>query len=262
VHGAHAVVRRAGNLPPGNRRILTGVSTPTAPDDHLLLRLEGVSTTFDDPRRGRPVLEDVELVVEAGELVAVIGPSGSGKTTLLAVAAGLERRVRGRVELLGRDLARVSDRELSRLRRRELGLVFQDYHLVDDASLVDNVALAASFAPPGEGPQAAGRARALAVLEQVGLADAAELTPRRLSGGQRQRTALARGLFVSPRLLLADEPTGNLDDATGTVVVELLAEIHAESGTTIVVVTHDERLAAIATRTLRMAAGRLAENHQ
>ena len=206
------------------------------------------------------MLEEVDLEVRAGELVAVVGPSGSGKTTLLAVASGLERRVCGRVELLGHDLARTTDRRLSELRRRELGLAFQDYHLLEDATVADNVTLAASFAPRREWSTAAARARALAVLERVGLADAADLRPRLLSGGQRQRTALARGLFSRPRLLLADEPTGNLDERTGAAVAELLAEIHADGGTTMVIVTHEERLAAIATRTLWMADGRLLEN--
>jgi putative ABC transport system ATP-binding protein len=196
-------------------------------------------------------LDAVELDVAAGETVAVMGPSGCGKSTLLHLLGGLERPSGGEVWLDGRRIDRLSEKALARLRRHAIGFVFQAFHLMDELTALENVELPALLA--GHSPRAA-RRRAADLLEQVGLADRADHLPSALSGGQRQRVAIARALSNEPQVVLADEPTGNLDSAATVDVLRLLDGLRA-AGQTLLVVTHDARIAATADRLITMRDG-------
>ncbi len=196
-------------------------------------------------------VDDVDLDVPAGQVLAVTGPSGCGKSTLLHMLGGLERPTGGEVRLDGRRIDALSERGLARLRRRAVGFVFQAFHLVEELSAAENVELPALLA--GRSPRAA-RRRAAQLLERVGLADRARHQPWELSGGQRQRVAIARALANEPLVLLADEPTGNLDSAATRDVLRLFDGLRA-AGQTLVLVTHDERVAATADRLVSMRDG-------
>lgn len=200
-------------------------------------------------------VDDVTLDVARGESVAIVGASGCGKSTLLYLLGGLERPSGGSVRLAGGSLERMPEARLARLRRTALGFVFQAFHLVDELTALENVELPALLA--GASPRAA-RRRAQELLEQVGLEDRAAHMPSALSGGQRQRVAIARALANEPLLLLADEPTGNLDSAATTEVLRLFEQLHAD-GQTLVVVTHDSRVAATADRLITMRDGALVD---
>jgi putative ABC transport system ATP-binding protein len=200
-------------------------------------------------------LDGVEVEVPVGETLAVMGPSGCGKSTLLHVLGGLERPSAGEVWLDGRRVDGLSEKSLARLRRRAIGFVFQAFHLMDELTAVENVELPALLA--GRSPGAA-RQRATELLERVGLTDRAEYLPSALSGGQRQRVAIARALSNEPLVVLADEPTGNLDSASTLDVLRLLDGLRA-AGQTLVIVTHDERVAATADRLISMRDGAFVE---
>jgi putative ABC transport system ATP-binding protein len=215
-----------------------------------LYELRGVSKFF---RRGPSTvraLDGADLVIETGQFVALEGPSGSGKTTLLQLLGALDRPSSGEVLFEGRDLARLPDHELAALRLRSFGFVFQQFNLIPTLSAVENVE--AKLAPTG-----GTRERALELLGEVGLSDRADHLPQQLSGGEQQRVAIARALSVEPRVVLADEPTGNLDSATGREIIDLLEKLAAEHGSTIVVATHDATLAARTPRRLAMRDGHL-----
>ena len=198
------------------------------------------------------VLRDVDLVAEEGRSLAIVGPSGSGKTSLLMVIAGLERATSGKVRVAGHDLSSLSEDELALMRGAEIGIVFQSFHLVPTMTALENVALPLEFA---------GAANAFAtareLLHEVGLDHRVDHFPAQLSGGEQQRVAIARALSRRPKLILADEPTGNLDRKTGGQVVDLLFGLQRRREATLVLVTHDERLAGSCDRTIRMADGRV-----
>jgi len=196
-------------------------------------------------------VDDVSIDVARGESVAIVGPSGCGKSTLLYLLGGLERPTAGVVRVADQQLERAPESQLARLRRHALGFVFQAFHLVDELTALENVELPALLA--GVSPRAA-RHRAHELLEQVGLSDRADHLPSELSGGQRQRVAIARALANEPAIVLADEPTGNLDSAATTDVLRLFDQLHA-NGQTLVIVTHDERIAATADRLISMRDG-------
>jgi ABC-type lipoprotein export system ATPase subunit len=200
-------------------------------------------------------VDGVDLDVVAGETVAVMGPSGCGKSTLLHLLGGLDRPSAGEVSLNGRRIDDIGEKALARMRRTDVGFVFQAFHLMEELTAVENVELAALLA--GRSPRAA-RRRAEELLEQVGLTDRASFLPSALSGGQRQRVAIARALSNEPLLVLADEPTGNLDSAATLDVLQLFDSLH-ESGQTLVVVTDDARIAATADRMISMRDGALVD---
>jgi len=202
---------------------------------------------------GVEVLAGIDLTIRAGEFVALQGTSGSGKSTLLHLMGLLDSPTSGTYRLLGRDVSGLSDEELSALRGTSLGFVFQSFYLVPYATALENVLLPGLYT---ELPQAQLRARALSLLGQVGLGDRVDFKPANLSGGQQQRVAMARALLNRPRLILADEPTGQLDSATSAEIMRLFAEVNA-TGTSIVLVTHDEGVAAKAGRIIKIADGRL-----
>ena len=217
-------------------------------------RSVNVSKTFkrgSDPVRA---VDGVSFTIDAGEFVALEGPSGSGKTTLLQLLGALDRPAGGRVVFEGRDLGALPDRELAELRLRSFGFVFQQFNLIPTLTALQNVE-ASSLRPA----PATRRPRALELLGEVGLAERASHLPGQLSGGEQQRVAIARALVVEPRVILADEPTGNLDSKTGADVIDLLAGLAAQHGATVIVATHDASLAARAPRRLAMRDGRLVD---
>ena len=205
-----------------------------------MLKATGVSKAYDTPRGPLPVLDEVDVALAAGESLCVIGPSGSGKSTLLYILGTLERPTRGEVRLDGKDVHALPEAELAAFRNREVGFVFQDHFLLPQLSVLENV-LAPTLVAAAKDDYA-GRARTL--LERVGLGDRLAHRPAELSGGERQRTALARALVMRPRVLLCDEPTGNLDADSARVVADLILELHRAEPSVLVLVTHSAELAA------------------
>ena len=201
------------------------------------------------------VLDGLSLDVADGDFVAVVGPSGSGKSTLLHLLGGLDVHYQGDVEVAGVKLSGLKDKELARFRNQHVGFVFQSFHLIPNLSAVENVLMPSHF---GARARPRRRERAESLLDRVGLLAKKDRAPVRLSGGERQRVAIARALFTGPRLLLCDEPTGNLDAATGAGVISLFQELHRE-GLTLLAVTHEERMSSAARRVLRLKEGRLVE---
>jgi putative ABC transport system ATP-binding protein len=224
------------------------------PAKPALIKLTALTKHYGDGPARRAALDRITLAVEPGEMVAVVGPSGSGKSTLLGIVGGLDRAFDGGAEIFGKDLRKLSDRDLSRLRGERIGFVFQAFHLLMHLSVLDNVLAPALFTPGHADLQP----RAMELLERLGLKGREHDTPAQLSGGQRQRVAIARALLRKPELLLCDEPTGNLDVETGARTIDLFRELFAEGGLTVVAVTHEERLAQVATRTVHIRDGRLA----
>ncbi len=219
-----------------------------------MIELRDVTRTYKMGAEEIHALDHVDLTIADGEFVAVVGPSGSGKSTLLHVIGGLDTPTGGQVLVDGQDLSQAGDRELARFRNRRIGFVFQTFNLQPTYTALENVALPLVFArvPPKERRQ-----RAQAALEAVGLTDRLRHRPGQLSGGERQRVAIARALIADPAYLLADEPTGNLDSATSREIVGLLDRLHRERGLTVVLVTHDAEMAALAGRQIALRDGRI-----
>jgi putative ABC transport system ATP-binding protein len=228
-------------------------ATTTTPARMLVA--QDLTKEFDSGTHRLTVLRDVSFSVPQGEFVAIVGPSGSGKTTLLGLLAGLDTPTRGRVILDGSDLTALSEDDRARLRGEKVGFVFQTFQLIPTLTAVENVQVPLELR--GE-PGATVRAREL--LERVGLSDRLDHFPTQLSGGEQQRVAIARAFSNRPRILFADEPTGNLDGSTGARIVELLEELNRESGSTVILVTHDLTLAEHAGRLIRLADGVVVED--
>jgi putative ABC transport system ATP-binding protein len=219
-----------------------------------VVQLSAVTRRFD---ADRPALDAVTLSVESGEAVAVLGPSGSGKSTLLSLVAGLDRPTTGTVTVAGRRIDALSEAQLARFRRAQVGLVFQFFHLLDELTVLDNIIVAARLAGM---TRRTALAKTGELLDRLGIGALARAYPARLSGGERQRVAVARALINRPALLLADEPTGALDTVAGEDVQELLLELHRD-GQTSIMVTHDQALAQrCATRIVRLVDGRVTED--
>jgi putative ABC transport system ATP-binding protein len=216
------------------------------------ISLSGVNLSLGRDAARVHILKDIDLHIGRGEAIGLVGPSGSGKTTLLMVLAGLERADTGSITVAGADLQKLDEDALARFRGRNVGIVFQSFHLIPTMTALENVAVPLELA--GE-PDAQSRARA--ELGKVGLAERLHHYPAQLSGGEQQRVALARALAPNPAILVADEPTGNLDEATGKQVIELLFAGHVERGTTLILVTHDNALAQRCDRIVRLRSGRI-----
>lgn len=218
-----------------------------------LIELTDVSKTYRMGEVSVFALQEVSLVIDRGEFVAIVGPSGSGKTTLLDILGALSRPTSGRYRLGGREVADLSEAEMAALRNQKIGFIFQTFHLLPRHSALANVELPLFYARVAKSDRAE---RARNSLAQVGLLDRVDHRPNQLSGGQQQRVAIARALVMRPALILADEPTGNLDSTAGKEVLDLLIGLH-DSGHTIVLVTHDRELAASAERTIVLKDGRV-----
>jgi len=219
---------------------------PLVVADKLTLSLSGAAGRVD-------ILRGIDLSVAAGESLGIVGPSGSGKSTLLMILAGLERPSSGRVAVAGQDFAALDEDGLARLRRDHIGIVFQAFHLIPTMTALENVAVPLELAGRADAFDAAA-----AALDTVGLGARHGHYPGQMSGGEQQRVALARAIVARPRLLLADEPTGNLDGATGRGIIELMFDLNTRLGTTLILVTHDDGLAARCQRTIRVEDGRIA----
>jgi putative ABC transport system ATP-binding protein len=217
-----------------------------------VLQAENLCKQVSSPEGSLTIVDQVSLDILAGESVAVTGPSGAGKSTLLALLAGLDVPTHGRVLLEGHDLTQLDEDGRARLRAQRVGFVFQAFHLIPALTALENVMLPLELAGRGDARRAASE-----TLQRVGLKERTGHYPRQLSGGEQQRVALARAFVTQPAVLFADEPTGNLDTATGTRVGELLFELNANAHTTLVLVTHDRELAARCARLVKMEAGRV-----
>jgi putative ABC transport system ATP-binding protein len=231
-------------------------TSPSRPQDSLV-SLRGVTKRYDTPAGGVDALSDVSLEIARGELVAIVGRSGSGKTTLAHLITGIDRASRGETIVRGTALASLSESELARFRGREVGVVFQFFQLIPTLTILENVMLPMELASR---PSArAQRERAVRLLARVGIEEQGAKLPHALSGGQQQRAAIARALANDPALLVADEPTGNLDSATSAAVWRMFAELN-EEGKTVVVVTHDRETARLVPRVVELADGRVASD--
>jgi putative ABC transport system ATP-binding protein len=219
-----------------------------------MYKLTGITKNYRKGRGTVQALRGMDLEIGDGQWLAIQGPTGHGKTTLLQLLGGLDRPSAGTIELAGQDLAALSERQLTRVRARSIGFIFQTFNLIPTLSAQENVEVA--LVPLGVRPVGR-RARAAAALASVGLADRVRHLPSELSGGQQQRVAIARALVKAPKVLLADEPTGNLDEGTRDEIIDLLAKLWHERGLTLVIVTHDSTVAARAQRTGIMRDGRL-----
>jgi len=223
--------------------------------ESAMIKLDGVHVALASDAGLVHILKGIDLEVASGESVAVAGPSGSGKSTLLMVIAGLEAASEGRVSVAGHDLGRLGEDALALFRREHIGIVFQSFHLIPTMTALDNVAVPLELA----GVDGAAR-RARDELASVGLAERITHYPGQLSGGEQQRVALARALAPHPGVVLADEPTGNLDAGTGAEVIDIMFRLQRERGTTLILVTHDSALARRTNRTVRVADGRIGED--
>jgi putative ABC transport system ATP-binding protein len=233
--------------------IVTPPAAPVAVAADALVRIRGLILTVPAAAGPVNILRGVDLDIAAGAAVGIVGPSGSGKTSLLMVLAGLERATAGSVRVAGHDLTTLDEDALARLRRDRIGIVFQAFHLIPTMTALENVAVPLELAGAGDA-----MGRAAAALAAVGLGHRLAHLPGQLSGGEQQRVALARALAPRPALLLADEPTGNLDRATGAAVMDLLFGLREQAGATLVLITHDPALAARCGQIVTLADGRVA----
>jgi len=223
--------------------------------DKPFIRVQGLRKTYNMGRVAVHALNGLSLEIPANSFLVVMGPSGSGKSTLLHLLGGLDRPSEGHIEVDGNSLETMDENELAIFRRREIGFIFQSFNLISSMSAMENVLFPLRFA---HYPRRQRRQRSLEVLRRVGLEDRALHRPTELSGGQQQRVAIARSLINDPRLILADEPTGNLDSASGASVMQLLSELH-QSGRTVIVVTHDVRMTQVATHTVQLLDGQIVD---
>ena len=216
-----------------------------------LIRVRGLTKSIDTGTHRVDILKGIDLDIPRSQFAAIMGPSGSGKSTLLGLLAGLDSPTKGEIQLDGEDITSLSEDQMALLRGRKIGFVFQSYHLIPTLTAEENVLLPMELAGNGQG----GRGRARELLERVGLSGRRAHYPVQLSGGEQQRVALARAFALHPPILLADEPTGNLDSATGRVVLDLMLSMNREQGATLVLVTHEETIAGCADRRIILRDG-------
>ncbi|MGA0611458.1 ABC transporter ATP-binding protein [Caldimonas sp. KR1-144] len=226
-------------------------------NDEVLIRIRGLDKSYRRGDQTIPVLQGLDLDVQSGEFIALMGPSGSGKSTLLNLIAGIDKPTQGTIEIAGVDIAQLSEGELADWRAANIGFIFQFYNLMPVLSALENVELPLLLAGLSASQR---RAQAAAVLDMVGMSDRLDHYPNELSGGQQQRVAIARALVTDPTLIVADEPTGDLDRATGEEVLALMDALHRELGKTIVMVTHDPKAAARAQRLVHLEKGVLVDD--
>ena len=254
LEAAIAALRAAAGT--GTPATTAPIPTPRRParprSGRALIDVTDLRKTSTVGRQKIPALDGVSLTIDEGEFVALVGASGSGKSTLLQLIGGLDKPSAGRIVVDGADIGRMRDAKLSTFRNSTIGFVFQFFYLQPFLQLVTNTEVPGMFAGTKRGPR---REHALSLIDEVGLTERAKHRPREMSGGQMQRAAIARALLNRPKLLLADEPTGNLDSVTGATIMDLFEQIRDESGTTVVMVTHDEEMAARADRTIRLRDG-------
>jgi len=225
-----------------------------------MIRLRGVRKSYTTNKVVNEVLKGVDLDIETGEFVAIVGRSGSGKTTLLNIVGALDSAYEGSVAVGGKELRSLSDVQISQYRNQNIGFIFQSFHLLEHMTCVENVALPALFARGSDAmDRAAALTRAEAVMAEVGLSDKCDALPNTLSGGQKQRVAIARALFNKPKLMICDEPTGNLDVTTARAILELFRVLNEEQGITLVIVTHDRLISSACKRVVNIAGGRIVE---
>ena len=217
-----------------------------------MIKLHAVSMILTAASRSVRILDDISLLIPAKQTVAIVGPSGSGKSTLLGLMAGLDRPTAGSIELNGTEITTLSENSMARFRRETIGYIFQSFHLIPTLTAVENVAIPLELSGERHASE-----RASEILSAVGLSDRMGHYPIQLSGGEQQRVAVARAFACRPPILLADEPTGNLDSATGAQVIDLLLALHRDHATTLVLVTHDKTLAALMQRIIAMRDGHL-----
>lgn len=222
-----------------------------------ILKITGLKKTYTSGNKQLTVLQNITFDIEKGQTFAIVGPSGSGKTTLLGLCAGLDQPNAGTVELCGKDLNQLNQDERAQLRNKEVGFIFQNFQLLPTLTALENVSVPLELQGSKEAVK-----KSMALLEKVGLADRFHHYPSQLSGGEQQRVALARAFANSPSILFADEPTGNLDEETGEKVIQLLFELNKESGTTLVIITHDLDLANRTQQILRLKGGQILTNER
>ncbi|KWU02654.1 ATP-binding cassette domain-containing protein [Vibrio toranzoniae] len=219
-----------------------------------IIKAEAVSKTVSTKQEHLTILEHVDIDIREGETVAIVGTSGAGKSTLMTLLAGLDVPTEGEISLLGQPLSRLDDEARAKIRSESVGFVFQSFLLIPSLSALQNVTLPCLLKGEDEDIE-----RATALLESVGLKDRLDHLPSQLSGGEQQRVALARAFMIKPKILFADEPTGNLDQQTASKIIELLFELNSSHGTTLILVTHDPKLAQRCQRTLKMHVGQIEE---
>lgn len=222
----------------------------------MILSVEQIQKTFETKGRQLTVVDDISFDIQQGENVAIVGPSGSGKTTLLGLCAGLDTPTSGRIVLAGKDITRLDEDQKAAIRNEYVGFIFQNFQLLPTLTALENVMIPLEL----QGKTSGARERAIDLLTRVGLGDRLTHYPSQLSGGEQQRVSLARAFSNNPKVLFADEPTGNLDNDTGQMVEDLLLELNREQGTTLIIVTHDLDLANRADRVLSIKGGRLIED--
>lgn len=233
-------------------------TTPESAHPMSVIRLQDVEKNLSLGRNTIHVLRGISMEIHAGEMVGIVGPSGSGKSTLLGIMGGLDTPTRGIVEIDGVNVARMNEDQLTEIRNEKIGFIFQFFNLIPTLTAVENVALPIQFARK---PNFSPNQRARDLLDLLGLQDRLRHRPSELSGGQQQRVAIARALANNPPLLLADEPTGNLDTESGRIVLDALHKIREEAGTTIILVTHDHELAAQTDRVMKLVDGEIVEDY-
>ena len=224
----------------------------------MILDLKGIYKDYQQGKMTVPVLKDVNFSMEEGEYVAIMGPSGSGKTTLMNIIGCLDKPTKGTFLLNGEDIAKCSENEMSDLRLKTIGFVFQSFHLLPRQSALTNVELPLNYAKV---PKKERRERALKALERVGLAERVNFKPNQLSGGQMQRVAIARAIVNNPKLLLADEPTGALDYKTSKDILKLISDVNKKFGNTVVMVTHNDAIKNMADRVIKLRDGLISKNY-